>query len=312
MAQVAGQQPARFGDEFWEHWGDGQAEVSGYALTFPRYRQSRTGTAVAIFVTESFDRATRVKTEPRGQKEGTVFPVMKLNLVQDFPTGIYDYNLMTSVFVALTPVGALPAGSVTKASLSAQEWCGHAYQQILFDDKQIRHQLHSYFEGEADQDQRLPHEKRGLPEDALLLWARGLAGPTLARGQEIAVPLLRSMQSCRLSHVPLVWDQATLSRSADTHRLAVPAGDFEVETWSVQIDRNQQDPRPRMDWKKHTRWTIEVEHAPPRRIIRWHTDDGYEAQLLGTERLKYWRMNGNGQEAALKDIGLTPQAHPTR
>ena len=30
---------------------------------------------------------------------GTV-PVMKLNLVEDFQTGIYDYNLMTSTFVA--------------------------------------------------------------------------------------------------------------------------------------------------------------------------------------------------------------------
>ncbi len=52
-------------DEFWSHWGDGKAELDGYALTQPRYGELREGTAVLIFVTEDFsDSLTRVKADP--------------------------------------------------------------------------------------------------------------------------------------------------------------------------------------------------------------------------------------------------------
>ena len=36
---------------FWQHWGDGKAELAGYALTMPRYRELRTGEAVLVTVT---------------------------------------------------------------------------------------------------------------------------------------------------------------------------------------------------------------------------------------------------------------------
>ena len=308
VATASGQSVDRFGDRFWRHWGDGKAELSGYALTFPRYGQQRTGTAVAIYVTETFDHDSRVKAEPDGHRP--TYPVMKLNLVQDFPTGIYDYNLMTSVFTALVPMDGQPAGSVTKASFSCQEWCGHAYQQVILDRDELRHQLHSYFDGEADQDSRLRRKPGGICEDALLLWARGFCGPWLEPGQERTVPVLRSMAVCRLSHTPLVWDRATLSRSAQTRAIAVPAGSFEVETWSVKIDR-QGTPGPRLDWKSPKVYTIEVEHAQPHRVIRWSTNDGYKAQMLASKRLKYWAMSGNGQERALEQIGLTPEPPET-
>ena len=35
--------------EFWEFWGDGQAEVAGYQLELNRYGQKRVGQAVTIF-----------------------------------------------------------------------------------------------------------------------------------------------------------------------------------------------------------------------------------------------------------------------
>ncbi|HNF59796.1 MAG TPA: hypothetical protein PLN89_09495, partial [Elusimicrobiota bacterium] len=40
---------APYGDAFWKHWGDGQAEVAGYDLVFPRYGHPRRGVAVAVF-----------------------------------------------------------------------------------------------------------------------------------------------------------------------------------------------------------------------------------------------------------------------
>ena len=80
----------------------------GYDLVFPRYGQPRHGVAVTIFVTETFSNTLRVKADPGKHPSSDRFPVMKLNLVEDFQTGIYDYNLMTSTFVALAPVNERP------------------------------------------------------------------------------------------------------------------------------------------------------------------------------------------------------------
>src|SRR5512142_2190543 len=76
-------------DDFWTFWGDGKAELDGYALVEPRYGQLREGTAVAIFVTEDFSDALRVKADPGKHPKSDVVPVMKVNLVRDFQTGIY-------------------------------------------------------------------------------------------------------------------------------------------------------------------------------------------------------------------------------
>src|SRR5205823_5666230 len=85
-----------FTGAFWRHWGDGRGELSGYDLETPRYGALRHGIAVAIFVTETFSNSKRVKADPGMHPAFDEFPVMKLNLVQDFATGIYDYNLETS------------------------------------------------------------------------------------------------------------------------------------------------------------------------------------------------------------------------
>src|SRR5690348_13231592 len=88
-------QPPAFDAAFWKQWGDGRAELSGYDLTFPRYGQLRRGVAVTVFVTETFSNSLRVKADPGKHPPADEFPVMKLNLVEDYQTGIYDYNDMT-------------------------------------------------------------------------------------------------------------------------------------------------------------------------------------------------------------------------
>src|ERR1700704_6625736 len=99
---------------FWKTWGDGQAELAGYDLTYPRYGELRKGVAVTIFVSETFSNQFRVKADEGKHPASDQFPVMKLNLVQDFQTGIYDYNNMTSAFVPMAPVNSRLAGSLTK------------------------------------------------------------------------------------------------------------------------------------------------------------------------------------------------------
>src|SRR5713226_4431856 len=224
-----------FGEEFWKRWGDGKGEVSAYDLTFPRYGELRKGVAVVVFVTETFSNSLRVKSDPGKHPKSDEFPVMKLNLVQDFSTGIYDYNLMTSAFVALAPVNGRPAGSPTKVSFSSQEWCGDTYGQVLFDAGSARLTSHSYFDGEADDSRNLSVPADALAGDALLLWARGFAAPLVAAGERHEVSLVKSIRTARLSHRPVELQKAILSRDSAHSRVTVPAGAFEVERRSVEI-----------------------------------------------------------------------------
>lgn len=287
------------GDAFWKHWGDGRAELSGYDLAYPRYGAIRHGKAVAIFVTETFAGDDRVKHERGDRPESLRYPVMKLNLVQDFPTGIYDYNMMTSVFIALAPAHGRGAGSPTKVSFSSQEWCGHVYAQLLFDEKKVRHEVHSYFDGEADREDALDYPADGISEDALLPWARGFGGPALAPGDTRTVRLLRSLEQSRLRHREPAWVKAVLSRAAATETVEVPAGTFEARRYDVEPD-------PSAAFDQFFAWSIWVEDVSPHRIVRWTRADGVEARLLASERSAYWEMNGPEHAAAPKRLGLAP------
>jgi hypothetical protein len=291
-ATVPAQAPA-LDAAFWKQWGDGQAELSGYALVLPRYGQLRRGSAVTVFVTETFSNSLRVKADPGKHPASDQFPVMKLNLIEDYQTGIYDYNDMTSTFVALAPENGRPAGAPTKIAFSSQEWCGHTYQQLVFDARAIRTTSHSYFDGEADQHGDLSYPNDGLSDDELLLWARGHAGPRLAPGEHRDVQILSSLQTVRQQHQPLSWRRATLSRSARPQQISVPAGKFTVETWTAEISGAVR--------------RIYTEVAEPHRVIRWEASNGERADLLGSQRMKYWEMNREGFESALKKLGLSPR-----
>ena len=289
-ASKAASPSPHFGAEFWKTWGDGQAEMSAYDLTFPRYGQQRRGVAVAIFVTETFSNSARVKSDPGRHAPADEFPVMKLNLVKDFQTGVYDYNNMTSTFVSLADVNGLAAGSPSKISFSSQEWCGHVYAQALFNRGGVELTSHSYFDGEADQRRGFAYEaKLSGAEDALQFWARGMAEPFV---DTAGIPVLGSLETARLLHRPLVWREASFTRAPATERVTVPAGAFETRRATVRATGGSE-------------FRYWVETAAPHRVIKWETSDGEKAEMLGSDRMKYWQMNGEGGEEALRRIGLT-------
>ncbi len=278
---------------FWSVWGDGQAELSGYDLVFPKYKQRRKGVAVAIFVTEPFSNSARVKADPGKHAPRDEFPVMKLNLVKDYPTGIYDYNEMLSSFVALAPVNQRAAGTLTKVSFSSQEWCGHVYSQMLFDPLKVRLAGHSYFDGEADRQVDLDYPAGGIGEDALWLWARGMAQPVLTPGDSATVPMLMSLAASRDKHQPVFWKPVTLKRLPGSRKIVVAGAGIEVEEVTAESA-----------WGKNT---FLVEKAMPRRVVQYESSAGEKATLLKTARLKYWQMNHPAGEAALKQLGLAPR-----
>lgn len=287
----------RASTEFWNHWGDGRAEISSYDLTIDRYGAKRSGTAVSIFVTENFSETDRVKADPGRRPQSDEFPVMKLNLVQDFPTGVYDYNMMTSVFTSLAPHHGQSGGAVSKVSFSSQEWCGHVYQQALFSADQVRATSHSYFGGEADESIKLstPDAPGGaIAEESLWSWARGWAVPILAPGEAVEVACFRSLQEARLDHRPLAWRTARLVRGDATSSLTVPAGTFQVVRHRAEIEGGPT-------------WEFWVESAAPHKIVRWTTSGGQLGEMVGSERLAYWNRNGKGEERGLSSFGLTPR-----
>lgn len=279
---------------FWAHWSDGKAEVSGYDLVFPRYGELRKGKAVAIFVTETFSDRDRVKADPGKHPKSDEVPVMKLNLVFDFQTGIYDYNIMTSTFVTLAPHKGRAAGAPTKVSFSSQEWCGHVWHQLLFDERSAREVVHSYFDGEADGARHLERPADGVIDDVLWFWARGLASPRMAPGEKRELPYLPSLLHARLAHVPLAWQRVTLEALPGITRVEVPAGTFEVEVRKA----TSADGVVR---------TYYVEKAAPHRLVRFEASDGTRMELRGSERLEYWKLNHEGGERALGPLGLEPQ-----
>jgi hypothetical protein len=271
---------------FWKHWGDGRAELSGYRLTQPRYGQRRDGTAVLVFVTEDMSDALRVKADPGKHPPADVYPVMKLNAIKDFQTGIYDYNVMTSTFARVA------AGwPVAKISFSSQEWCGHVYHQLLIRGPKLVGTFHSYFDGEADGSDDLPVPPDAVYADVVPILLRGWLGSYLEPGQSRSVPWLPSVLRARLEHRPLRWSRAQISRGAETTDLQVPAGRFKVVTWTI---KEEDGPT--------TTYAFEVD--APHRLIRWSTDAGEESLLLGSTRLAYWKLNAPGGESYLKELGL--------
>lgn len=271
---------------FWDHWGDGKAEVSAYALTQPRYGEDRRGEAILVFVTENFDEAARVKSDRGGP--GTL-PVMKLNDIRDFQTGIYDYHAMTSVFVPLT--GALPAGTPAKVSFSMQEWCGHMADQLVVRGDGVQRALHSYFEGEGDQVGPTDLPVDALYADALPVVARGLVGE-VGLWSGAVVPRLLDL---RLHHRPLGASSGELS-VGPTQARTVPAGTFTV----TPVTLTQQGGAT----------TLYVETAPPHRVIGWERSDGEVGAMTGSLRTAYWNQAHEGAERLRAQLGLPARAWP--
>ena len=124
-AATAAKAPVASDPAFGTYWHDGKAELDGYRYTVTRYGRERRGHAVAVYVTEPFSRSLRVKVDDPSRNPKDTFDVLKLNLIRDFQTGIYDYNTMTSLFVRsgdFEPV---------KLSFVSTEWCGNVYEELL-------------------------------------------------------------------------------------------------------------------------------------------------------------------------------------
>lgn len=189
--------PMKFGNpskqEFQKYWYHQGAEITNYELEQARYGHMHPGSAVLIFVTEPFNPKLQVKADDPNAGNPKPVPILKLNSVRKFNTGIYRYSGMTSIF---SPTDTRTHPLPMKITHSLQEWCGHVFQQLNLRDDGYHLRSYSYFESEGDKEMTLP---RAMPEDGLWVLMR-LSPGSLPQGE---IELIPGTLISRLRHFSL-------------------------------------------------------------------------------------------------------------
>lgn len=285
---VAGILPAQFSD----YWHQGKAEVNRYQIQRVRYGEQRAGYAVLIFVTEDVLRDKQVKDE-HGAGDQAV-NVLKLNRIERFGTGLYDYSLMQSTFTEARVAGKdLPP--TLKFTASIQDWCGHVWLQANRRDRGFETVGHSYFESEADERATLP---LALLEDEVFTQIR-LGAERLPVGELQVIP---SAFRVRLDHRPLRAEKASASL-ADLPR--TPESELAEREYRLTIDLGGGHARClRVRFAKAFPFVItgfaeSLEFGDSTQPI-------FRAELQKTERIDYWTKNHKADEPLRAEFGLGP------
>jgi hypothetical protein len=276
--------------QFQEYWYSSKAELSRYSLEQARYGEVHKGDAVFIFVTETMNPNKQVKADRPGPGD---IPVLKLNAVRKFFTGIYPYSVMTSSF---TPVEANKYPLPLKVTATTQEWCGHVYLQMNLNGDQYKVQSYSYFEKEGDQQFQL---EKAIPEDAI--WSRiRIAPTTLPQGEFLLIP---AAMYVRFAHRPMEALKA-MGKLEAVHEKS-PKG-LSMVRYTINIEEKQR--------------MIQIcfEREFPYRIQKWtDTHRGLHrqapktittrAERTHTLNIDYWKHHNNRDRGLLKRLGLGPR-----
>jgi hypothetical protein len=182
-----------------KYWYQGKAEINKYDLQQNRYNAVHQGEAIAIFVTEDFLTDKQVKNDNYNNPNST--PILKLNLIKRFTTGLYDYSIMSSTF---TPTRVQDIPQTLKVTTSTQDWCGQTFMQFNYENGKYKSRTHSYFETEGDREEMLDY---AILEDELMNRIR-IAPDALPTGKIRIIP---SATILRLRHMPTQAVEASAS-----------------------------------------------------------------------------------------------------
>ena len=257
--------------EFKDYWYEGNAEISTYELSENRYGELRNGKATLIYVTEDFVPNKQVKAD-QFNSENT--PVLKLNCVKKFLTGIYPYSIMQSSFLPLdTEEHAI------KITASVQEWCGQTFIQLNNKD-QFEINAFSYFEKEGDTNFKI---EKNFTENELwsLIRLEGLKG--LPTGEINMIP---SFEYIRLSHNDIKASPVNISSTTKNG----------IVDYTIQYS----------DYNRTL--TIKFQEKYPYIIEGWsdQTDNKQPstAKRITTKKLPYWGLNSKKDENLRNELGL--------
>lgn len=269
-----------------EYWFGGKAEISSYELKQARYGEIHEGNAVLVFVTEDFSRSKQVKLDDPNVNKADAIKVMKLNFTKKFHTGIYPYSMMSSTF---TPFDYNAFPHTLKITTTSQEWCGHTFSQINYNDNKYDLQKFSYFETEGDVKKTIQGVKT---EDELWNLIR-IDPEMLPTGK---VNLLPSSFYTRLRHVPFEPTKAniTLKENPDNNSFLDYTIYYPSRERSIKITFNKSFPYVINSWeeKYESGWgdkktTLTTTGKLKRRI-----------------NLDYWNKNTNKDRAFIDELKL--------
>jgi hypothetical protein len=242
-----------------------EAEICTYELSRARYDGIHPGEAILIFVTEPFLYKEQVKSDKGGADNA--IQVLKMNRIERFATGMYDYSMMTSVF---TPMESFEFIYPLKITFSSQDWCGQSFAQVN-NSKGFIYNQRSYFQSEGDTVLNLPY---ALTEDNIFNLAR-LGKDLLPVGE---FDLLPSQSYTRTAHVPFKEYDAEASLGQKDSLLVY---NYEI---------------PQL--KRSVRIFMDPDHQ--NRIVKWTETfptvfDGKlrtsTYKLKGIKKTSYWELN---------------------
>ena len=261
------------------YWYADQAEIRTYNLTQSRYGELHQGLATVIFVTESVSKKNGIKPD-NYRKKGDHVPVLKMNLLKKFGTGIYPYSMMLSTFTPLDE----PLGMI-KSSASGQEWCGHIFSQMNQRKKQYDVVSYSYFEEEGDAQFKLPFF---FTEDEI--WSRiRLNYKTLPTGE---IKLIPGLYYTRLEQHKLEAESAKarldIDKTEGTYTI-----DYPKRERTIAITFNLAFPHEIIKWEE----TYADKRAPNKRLTT-------TAVLNETRNIDYWNYNAEKHKSIRKELGV--------
>ena len=263
--------------EFKTYWYSGNAEITSYTLEQARYGELREGHAVLVFVTEPFLAGKQVKAD---DDDPSNIPVLKLNSTKKYLTGIYPYSIMSSTFY---PV--YNDQHAIKVSNSIQEWCGHVYSQIN-NREQFEFTSHSYFEGEADQEEKLV---KSIMENELWNQLR-VAPESLPLGN---IELIPSLEFIRTAHIPLKAYKAktTLTKTSGLSTYTIDYQDFNR---NISIIFTTEFPYSIEEWSETFKSGF---GSNARELVS-------KAKIKKRINTPYWRLNQNKDLIYRDSLGL--------
>jgi hypothetical protein len=276
--------------QFKTTWYDGNAEISTYSMKEMRYGELRPGKRVMVFVTEPMRIATHIKPDTR-LPDSAVVNDLKLNDLQQFNTGVYQYNVMTSVYSAVEDHPPIAPGMTLKVAFSAQEWCGTVFERLIRTEDHLQGALFSYFESEGEGTYSFLHNDTVETEGNLWILVRELTGPLMPDTYIKNMPVIPSMWERRKSHTPVTLVTCTLQKQ--------PAPDLKTDIGNFPVSR--------FSWTVNSReTTVLVEKAWPHHILSWHGSDGSSGTISATKRIQYWSRHANKDEYLRRELMLEP------
>ena len=269
---------------FGDVWYRGEAEVARYELEIERYGEMRDGHAVLVFVTEPFLPDAQVKADRGDPAERGAVTVLKLNRIERFVTGIYDYSMMQSVF---TPCDRAAPARALKVTTSVQDWCGHVWLQLNRREDGVEVTGHSYFEAEGEEQRTLA----GVRLEDGIWTALRIAPERLPTGEIEIVP---GSFDARLRHVPLE------ARTATARRTRVPADGEDPERLRYELDYGD----------RRIAWTVTA--VVPHELLHWREELGREGNRRVVSEARrthvtwtpYWQHNAETDTPMRRELGL--------